>query len=381
MPGARGRILNTVVPLAALLLAVLRPVPGVVIDYIPAEQRRYVGSPSLAILPNGDYVACHDEFGPESGERTRGVTRVFRSGDRGQTWRAAAAVEGAFWSTLFFDHGVLYLMGTDRDYGDLVIRASRDGTAWSPPSVLLGGGRYHTAPVPVVAAGGRLWRAFERIDRTAGTVYGAGVMSAREGDDLTRPTSWTATNLVPSNPAWNGGDMPSWREGNAVVAPGGGIVDVIRVDTHSSAEKAAILQVSANGRTTRFDPADGFVDFPGGAKKFTIRFDPKGGQYWSLASIVENRYRDRSPGSIRNTLALTSSPDLVHWTVRRIVAHSADVRGTGFQYADWLFDGDDIAAVVRTAFGGAHTEHDANYLTFMRIENFRQDPGGTPSPR
>lgn len=360
--------------LAALLLAAGRPVPGVVIDFIPAEQRRYVGSPSLAILPNGDYVACHDEFGPESGERTRAVTRVFRSTDRGETWRPAASVEGAFWSTLFFDHGTLYLMGTDRDYGNLVIRASRDGTRWSPSSVLLGGGRYHTAPVPVAVAGGRLWRAFERTSRTAtGTVYGAGILSAREGDDLTRPASWSTTNLVPSDPAWNGGDLPSWREGNAVVAPGGGIVDVIRVDTRSSAEKAAILSLAADGRTLTFDPSSGFVDFPGGAKKFTIRFDPKSREYWSLASIVEDRLKDHSPGGIRNTLALTSSSDLVHWTVRRIVAHSNDYRGTGFQYVDWQFDGEDLAAVVRAAFGGAHSEHDANYLTFMRVKNFRVD--------
>ena len=355
-----------------LASALRRPVPGVVIDSIPAANQRYVGSPSLAILPNGDYVACHDEFGPESGERKRGITRTFRSIDRGRTWRTAATVEGAFWSTLFLDHGTLYLMGTDRDYGDLVIRASRDGTSWSPPSVLLGGGRYHTAPVPVVASGGRLWRAFERVDRTAGTVYGAGMMSAREGGDLTNPASWTTTNLVPSDPSWNGGDMPSWREGNAVLAPEGGIVDVIRVDTRSSDEKAAILRVSADGRRITFDPKDGFVAFPGGAKKFTIRFDPVSRQYWSLASIVDDGLRGRSPGGVRNTLALTSSPDLAHWTVRRIVAHSPDVRGTGFQYVDWTFDGDDLAAVVRAAFGGAHSAHDANYLTFMRVEGFRK---------
>jgi hypothetical protein len=48
----------------------------------------------------------------------------------------------------------------------------------------------------------------------------------------------------------------------------------------------------------------------------------------------------------------------------------------GFQYADWQFDGDDIIAVVRTAFddgeGGAHTYHDANFLTFHRWKNFRE---------
>lgn len=39
-------------------------VPGVIIDHSPASSGRYVGSPSLAVLPDGTYVASHDFFGP-----------------------------------------------------------------------------------------------------------------------------------------------------------------------------------------------------------------------------------------------------------------------------------------------------------------------------
>ncbi|MHC4213007.1 MAG: hypothetical protein ACYSWP_06475, partial [Planctomycetota bacterium] len=39
------------------------PVPGSVIDYIPSKTKDYVGSPSIAILGNGHYVASHDTFG------------------------------------------------------------------------------------------------------------------------------------------------------------------------------------------------------------------------------------------------------------------------------------------------------------------------------
>jgi hypothetical protein len=46
----------------------LARVPGVVIDHVPATSGLYIGSPSLAILPKGDYVASHDFFGPKSGE-------------------------------------------------------------------------------------------------------------------------------------------------------------------------------------------------------------------------------------------------------------------------------------------------------------------------
>jgi len=57
----------------------LSQVPGVVVDHCPAASGVYVGSPSLAILADGSYVASHDLFGPKSNERVRAVTRVFRS--------------------------------------------------------------------------------------------------------------------------------------------------------------------------------------------------------------------------------------------------------------------------------------------------------------
>jgi hypothetical protein len=152
-------------------------------------------------------------------------------------------------------------------------------------------------------------------------------------------------------------------------------VEILRVQTKSPAEKAAIVHISKDGKTASFDPSTGFVNFPGGAKKFTIRFDPPSKLYWSLASIVLERHRAENPGSIRNSLALTCSPDLVKWTVRCLLLYHPDRHKHGFQYVDWLFDGDDLIAACRTAYddgqGGAHNAHDANFLTFHRFRNFR----------
>jgi hypothetical protein len=86
------------VPLAAG--SAPRP-PGVVIVYRAAATGIYIGSPSLALLPDGRYVASHDEFGPGSSEHTRAISHIYRSEDRGATWRRIAIIEGAFWSTLF----------------------------------------------------------------------------------------------------------------------------------------------------------------------------------------------------------------------------------------------------------------------------------------
>ncbi len=359
-------------------------VPGVIIDYSPATTGIYIGSPSLAVLTNGDYIASHDEFGPKSSEHRQAVSHVFRSHDRGATWMRVSSIDGAFWSSLFVNRGALYLLGLDKHHGNVLIRRSLDGGAtWTTPTnsatgLVRDNGEYHCAPMPVIAHAGRLWRAMEWRNPPLGwgTNYRAGMLSVTANADLLDARNWTFSNFLPSDRAWNGGDMGAWLEGNAVVTPAGELVDVLRVQTKSPQEKAAIVHISADGRTASFDPATGFVDFPGGAKKFTIRFDPRTKRYWSLASIIDERHRGEEPGRVRNTLALTTSPDLRKWEVCCILLRHPDTRKHDFQYVDWQFDGEDIIAACRTAFddaaGGAHNAHDANYLTFHRFGKFRR---------
>ncbi len=358
-------------------------VPGVVIDHSPASSGQYIGSPSIAILPGGDYVASHDFFGPNSTEHQSARSAVFRSADRGATWRKTADIQGAFWSTLFVHRDALYLIGTDRHHGNAVIRRSTDGGAtWTSPvdrktGLLRAEGEYHCAPMPVIEHRGRLWRSMEwRNPPVAwGINYRAGMLSAPTGADLLDAASWTATEFLRSDRAWNAGDMGAWLEGNAVVTPAGELVNVLRVQTNSPAEKAAIVRLGTDDKTVTFDPAADFIPFPGGAKKFTIRFHPVSKLYWSLATIVPDRHRRDNPGGIRNTLALVSSPDLRQWTTRTILLYHPDTAKHGFQYVDWLFEGDDIIAACRTAhedgLGGAHNNHDANFLTFHRWRNFQ----------
>lgn len=360
-------------------------VPGVVIDYSPAASRQYIGSPSIAVLPNGEYIASHDFFGPGS---TYSKMVVFGSRDKGQRWEKRAELEGQWWSTLFVHNGALYLMGTTKEYGFAVIRRSTDGgRTWTEPKdetsgLLLGDGAYHCSPQPVVLHHGRIWRAME--DAMDGTRWGerfrAFMMSAPVNADLLRASSWTSSNHLSRNPAWLDGKFNAWLEGNAVVSPTGKIVNILRVDVRQDDnEKAAIVRISDDGRQASFDPRQDFIDFPGGSKKFTIRWDPKSKHYWALANYVPERHRRQEPSRTRNTLALLNSPDLRHWEVRTVVLYHPDPARHGFQYADWLPDplnaGKDLIVVVRTAFDdsadGAHNQHDANYLTFHRIKNFR----------
>ena len=358
-------------------------VPGIVIDHVPASTGIYIGSPGLAVLPNGDYIASHDEFGPKSTEHTKAVSHVFRSKDKGKSWEKIATINGAFWSNLFVHKKALYLLGTDRHHGNVVLHKSTDGGEGWTSVILRGEGEYHCAPVPILEHKGRLWRAFEwRNPPTAwGINYRAGVLSVPVNADLMEPKNWSATNFLPSDRSWNGGDMGAWLEGNVVVAPDGSLVDILRVQTKSPDEKAAWVTISEDGKAASFDPATGFFAFPGGAKKFAIRWDKKSKRYWSLASIVGEKFRASDPGKVRNTLALTSSANLRDWEVRSVILSHPDTIHHGFQYVEWLFEGNDIIAACRTAydddFGGAHNNHDANFLTFHRIASFRQKVGSS----
>jgi hypothetical protein len=359
-----------------------REVPGTVIAHYPKREGKYVGSPGIVATPDGIYLAKHDEFGPGSSEWTSAVTQLYRSDDRGQTWRRIHTFDGLFWASIFALDDAIYLLGTDKHHGNAVILRSRDaGQTWTKPtdgdSGLLLAGEYHTAPVPVVVHHGRVWRAIEDAgggDRW-GHRYGAMMMSAPVDADLLKASNWTRSNFIPRNPEWLGGKFNAWLEGNAVVTPEGEIVNVLRVDYNPQGGVAAMVRVSDDGQVATFDPASDFIKFPGGATKFTIRHDPQTSRYWTLSNYTPEFHRDTRAASTRNTLALASSPDLRNWTVHSVVLYHPDVEHHAFQYVDWLFEGDDLIVASRTAYddgvGGAERAHDANYLTFHRIAGFR----------
>ncbi len=372
-----------VIVLLALGSAKAQEPPGVVINYIPSDTKIYVGSPGIAVLPNGHYLAKHDEFGPKSTENTIAVSPVFRSVDRGLSWERVATVKGMYWASIFVHQGDAYLIGTSKQHGYVVISRSRDeGITWTEPKdkssgLLIDDGEYHCAPVPIVVHRGRIWRAMEDAMGPGGwgSHFRAFMMSAPMDSDLLKADSWVSSNHLGRDPRWLGGEFRGWLEGNAVVTPEGKVVDMLRVDYRAGSEKAAIIEISADGAKATFDPATGFVDFPGGAKKFTIRFDPATKMYWTLSNPVLPKHKDPDPGRVRNAVALMRSADLRNWEMRCIVLYHPDVSKHGCQYLDWLFEGDDMIVASRTAWGegtaAAPRQHDANYLTFHRIKDFR----------
>lgn len=364
------------------------------VKYQPERAQTYLGSPSIVRLPDGALLATHDYFGkecPKNHEAEESLTSVYRSEDNGQTWQNITHIMNAFWSNLFCHNGSVYLLGCSQQYGSIVIRKSDNGGyTWTHPQdetsgLLFQGGpyqeppNYHCAPMPVVLHQGRLYRAFE--DCTP-HIWGSGfqscVISADEDTDLLNAQNWTISNKVAFDPEWlpdtlKDAERPGWLEGNVVITPEGNLCNILRFNSRPAIDKATMLTIHDNGKKISFDPQTGFIDFPGGMTKFSIRRDPKTQLYLSL---VNNNTDPEQPAQ-RNILSLYASKDLRNWhPVKQLLeddsglTHEDSIRLTGFQYVDWQFDSNDIIYLVRTAHRGAIRYHDSNRITYHVLKDY-----------
>lgn len=375
----------------------LSDVPGRVIGYEPSpnplanlfRRGKFIGSPTLAILPSGHYVAAHDLFAHGGGETEDGlgITKVYRSTDRGVSWSRVSVVRGAFWSTLFVHDGALYLLGSWKQGGHVVIRRSTDeGRTWTTPrdaaTGLLSTTPNGGSPNPPAVHDGRLWIGL-----------GTKAWSAPLGSDLLDAGSWARTRGVATSASWLGGKFTLWSEGGVVASPGTGVVLLPKV---KDLPRTALLRMTAPGGLPDFDPARDFVSLPGAEKKFGVGYDPVSRLFYALTNPVLPQYQDEidegwsiwrpftrplTPATVRNAAAIYTSPDLRTWTQRRVFLHSKDVHHVGFQYLNFLVDGDDLVVVSRTAFNvgtwKTPRSHDSNLLTFHRVRDFRPAP---PAP-
>ena len=351
---------------------------------VDASTGIFLGSPSLLRLPNGDILASFDYNGP-----TSNTTGVYRSTDDGETWSHITDIVGLFWANLFEHNGSIYFLGTNAGTGvvarTIVISRSQDnGSTWSTPVTLFDQDipgkavRYHCAPTPVVIHNGRLFRAFEALDTSFPWArgYRAFTISIPVANDLMTPSNWKMSTKATYNAAWDPTGSESttgWIEGNMVVGPDNKLVNLIRVNSVPYINKAAIINISDQGDTASFVPQN-FITFPGGLHKFVIRKDETSGVY--LAMVNNNT----APSYIqqRNILSLYGSYNLRDWTHLKTLmrddqglSFAQSVAKTGFQYPDWHFDGDNLIYLVRTAYDGAYNYHNANRITFGRLENFR----------
>lgn len=359
--------------------------PGVTVNYLHPEDRLYafsghsLCSPSLVKLRENTYLASMDVY---AANEPQNLSLIFKTEDGGSTWRYVCDLFPCFWGKLFVHRDVLYMLATTTEYGNLVIGCScNEGETWSSPVTLFpGAGKNthkgpHKAPVPVIESGGRLYTGVEYGSWKTGG-HGAGLLSIDSESDLMAAENWRCTGFLPYNPVWPGaaeGSGGSILEGNAVVSPDGKILDILRYQMTGCKPaygKAVVLEADAR------DPEkpllfQRFMEFNGGSNsKFDLQRDPLTGTYWAIGNEIVDT---AAPGA-RNVLSLAYSKDLDHAVIVKTLLdyRKEDMNFTGFQYVSFLFDGDDICYLCRTAFNGAANFHDANHITFHRIKNYRQ---------
>ncbi len=361
---------------------------GTVVNYLHPDDLaysfsgRYLCSPSLLRHPDGYLLASMDLF---KENHPQNLTLIFRSDDNGATWHYLSELMPCFWGKLFLHKGELYMLACSTEYGDLLIGKSTDGgKTFGTPSVLLRGSNgkngntgVHKNPQNVIIYNGRLyetleWGAWENGE-TRGYYHASMVMSCDVDADLLDPESWHFTPPVKYDPNWPGtakGESSGTIEGTLTVAPDGKLYNVMRYNIANSEPKYGLaLSFLVNTE----DP-DAPLEYSHSIhlncnhSKFMIQKDPVSGRYYTIGCRQED---DRIYA--RNLLSLFVSEDLENWRVAKdlIDYRHEQQEKVGFQYVDYLIEGEAILFLCRTAMNDAHNFHDANYQTFHRIENFR----------
>jgi DNA-binding beta-propeller fold protein YncE len=336
---------------------------GIVIDQLPIpeyfwDEERFIGSPSIAIMEDGTYIASHDIFRP--GGKTTNQTKVFRSTNKGQSWTWVSTINNISFATLFTDGRFVYIMGRSGQNKIIVQKSINKGSSWGAAHVI-GEAPSGMTPSPPVIHNNRIWFAYG----------GRGAMSAPLSASVLDGDAWTFTSQAPRAKNWFEG--AHWTEAQIVSSPQTGVV--VLPKTHGF-PYTALIKVT-DSKTVELDKNTGFAHLPGAEKKFACVYDPVSQKFYALTNPVLSVHTEHheGPSLTRNTGAVFSSTDLKNWNVEKIFLYSPNINYEAFQYFNFAIDGDDLAVVARTALetGGRKPPrgHDANILSFHVIKDFR----------
>lgn len=328
-------------------------IPWTAVNYLHPKDGQYefsgqfLCSPSIVRLKSGGLLISCDLYAQMAPQN---LTLIFRSDDDGNSWSYVTELMPCFWGKLFVHKDALYMLAMSTEYGDLLIGKSTDeGKTWSEPKVLLRGagctGRgWHRAPCTILRTGGRMYTSLEYGAWGKGG-FASAVLSVSEDADLMNPESWTVSEL------WNDSEIDA-IEGNLVCSPDGEILNILRYKSN----EAIVLKASADGERLTYYKT---VKLPAAHTKFEIQ-QKNDGTYVAVGNNPP----------MRNVLSVYTSSDLESWQLHSDVidGRKYDSQSTGFQYPSFIIEGDKLLIVSRTAFHGADSFHNNNYITFHKAE-------------
>jgi autotransporter-associated beta strand protein len=371
----------------------LATVPGSVVYWRVSPANRFFGnnriyttSPTIARMPNGDYLIAFNLFGDSLSPAAEesGTTLIYRSTDRGTTWSEVpgSPVMDLKRGSLIVQGSDVYLFGYRAAPGEVLIRRSTDnGNTWTAATQLTTGTRSGTPANGAVfvdeTGQERLWMPVGGRRLISGQTIG-----------LLEGSRWSAEGAaaaISAEPNFgNGVTVEVVSEAQIVAAPHTGVVVMPKVEMAGvsapyQAYTVLFRRQVASDRELQAAGLDEWVALPGAEKKFAAGYDAESGRFFVLSNPVLPAHEVGSGYSwplIRNAAAILSSRDLVHWDVEQIFLYSPHVDYEAFQYLNFDIEGDDLLVVSRTAFDIGLRPlpprgHDSNLITFHRIPGFR----------
>ena len=337
---------------------------------------KYLCSPSLLIHPDGYMLVSMDLFAPA---HPQNLTIIFRSDDGGESWHYQCELMPSFWGKLFYHRGFVYMISVSTEYGDLLISRSEDGGKSFPsPVTLLRGTNgkngdigVHKNPQNMIEYNGRLYGTLEYGSwGNKEFCHAAMVMSCDVDADLLDPESWSFTEPRKfdrfTEELSHLKDATMTIEGTLALSPENELLNIMRFGMRGKALAYRVDTSNPEAMLTYHS----LIDFNANFSKFMIKRDPITKKYYSVATTLY----EGCPNNARDYLTLLVSDDLKSFSTARVLLdhRGEDTEHIGFQYVDFEFVGDDIVFLSRTAFNGAHSYHDSNYITFHKIKNFRE---------
>ncbi len=297
-------------------------------------------------------------------------TYVKKSTDGGKTWVDVCTISGMTYGQLMSVGDTIYVMGQNMKNIACIAKLNPQKSSGYEISFIhsnvstTGGG-----PGTVVEKGGKIYRP-----------YNASVYIADVTSDLMKSESWTLSESARTyfDNDWVlkvKGEVPSdWSimEPNMVIGPQGQLYYMARVDGIGR-NVAVMLELKDDG-SFEYVGNNGIINIQTTWNRFCVRYDAESGKYITLTCVYTAKEHDRA----RRTLAIQVSDDMINWQVvdyvlvdREMVNPTYATWFHGFQYVDFDIEGGDIIMAVRESVGDANCYHDGTYITFYRMENFR----------
>lgn len=354
-----------------------------VINYLHPEDEYYdisgkfMGSPSLVRAKDGSLIAGMDYF---KGKGAQNLVTLFKSRDDGKSWSHLCDLMPFYWGSIFSHNDELYMMGLTTEYGHLQIIKSVDcGETWSAPVTLFYGsnmlcrtGGMHRAPMQMVKHNGRLYTTCE-YGSWGRTTHSPAVISIDENDDLMVPENWSCTGFLPFEGKWaeEAVEKGDTIEGNVVVAPDGQLYEFLRWKIGEFLK----LKIDADDPEKSLEYSS-IIKAPVSNSMF--RIIPYKGKYLLFTNRKTETAEKISPDvhSYRNVLSVYISDNLEEFTLVKDIFNYENSRAEeiGFQYPVVVPDDDGFIMVVRSAFNGADTYHNSNYMLFLKLDYKEFEP-------